>query len=108
VWNTSDDDLDVELGADLRRQVYLIFKESVNNISRHSRATEAVISLRTDGQDLVLAIRDNGRGFDLSHDGHGNGLKSIQARAAQLGANLNLYSVPGDGTSVSLRVSLPD
>jgi ligand-binding sensor domain-containing protein/signal transduction histidine kinase len=106
-WKVEEPGQDLELGGNLRRQIYLIFKESVNNVSRHSLATEAIIESGVVGDELMLRIRDNGCGFDLSNDGHGNGLKSICDRAARLGGTLQLYSEPGQGASVFLRVPLP-
>jgi signal transduction histidine kinase len=105
-WKAADSSSDTELGAHLRRHVYLIFKESINNISRHSGATEVSIELARTRNELVLKIRDNGRGFDTSVESMGNGVKSIRNRAAQLRAHLDLQSVPGDGTYLSLRVPL--
>src|SRR6185369_8001460 len=55
---------DVKLGADVRRQVFLIFKESVNNIVRHSGCTRAEVEVQIRGPWLVLTIADNGKGID--------------------------------------------
>jgi ligand-binding sensor domain-containing protein/signal transduction histidine kinase len=108
IWKTPETGQDFELSSNLRRQVYLIFKESVNNISRHSSATQAVVQLTTSSGELMLEISDNGRGFDLSRATYGNGLKSMQARATQLAGSFDLHSHEGGGTSVLLRVPLPE
>jgi ligand-binding sensor domain-containing protein len=106
VWKAAETNSDVELGAQLRRHVYLIFKETVNNISRHSAATQVTIELALTGSELVLAIQDNGTGFDPSAESSGNGLKSIRGRAAHLKAVLDWESSPGNGTRLSLRAPL--
>jgi ligand-binding sensor domain-containing protein len=99
---------DFELNAELRRQVYLIFKESINNIGRHSRATEAHIALRVVERQLTLEVTDNGCGIERSDHPNGNGLQSMKLRAARLGGELQVRSAEGQGTTVLLRAPLPE
>jgi signal transduction histidine kinase len=94
-----------KVGADLRREVFLIFKESINNIVRHSRCNKAEIELETDHRWLVLQVRDDGRGFDVSGTTEGNGLASMRQRATRLRGSLELSS-NGKGASLTLRVPL--
>jgi ligand-binding sensor domain-containing protein/two-component sensor histidine kinase len=94
-----------KVGADLRREVFLIFKESINNIVRHSRCNKAEIELETDHRWLVLQVRDDGRGFDVTGTPEGNGLASMRQRATRLRGSLELSS-NGKGASVTLRVPL--
>jgi ligand-binding sensor domain-containing protein/signal transduction histidine kinase len=90
---------DATLTADLRRQVYLIFKEAVNNILRHADATHVAIELRLEHRRLRLRITDNGRGFDPAAAADaGNGLGSMHRRAQALGGTLTITSQPGDTT----------
>ena len=100
------EDEDVGLGAEIRREVWLIFKESVNNVARHSGCTRAEITVRIAHQRLELTIADNGRGFspDLAAEGHG--LASIRQRAARIGAALEIESKPGGGTRVTVRAPI--
>ena len=109
---------DVKLSADMRREFFLIFKEGVNNLARHSGASEVEIALRLDRRWLTLEIRDNGRGFDASsfnncdkaaagpgeNDGHG--LLSMRERARRLGGELEIISAPGRGVAIGLRAPL--
>lgn len=102
------DEKDVRLGADLRREVYLIFKECVNNLAKHSDCTRAELDFRINGQWLVVSIDDNGSGFepaDVSTNGGmgGHGLASMQRRAQALGGSLKFEN---KGTRVTLRVPL--
>jgi signal transduction histidine kinase/ligand-binding sensor domain-containing protein len=99
---------DVALGANLRREVFLIFKESINNIIKHSGATAAQIEFQLDQNRLLLQVNDNGRGFDLNQNGEGHGLASMRARSEDIGAALELISGAGNGTTVTLRVPLRD
>jgi len=97
---------DVRLGADLRRQIFLIFKEAVNNIARHSGCSRAEIEFRADRDSISLTVRDDGRGFDRAQAGNGHGMLSMRARAKELSALLEIESAAGQGTTVSLRVPL--
>jgi ligand-binding sensor domain-containing protein/two-component sensor histidine kinase len=97
---------DMKLGADVRRQVFLIFKESVNNIVRHSACKQADIEFRVEHGWLTLKVSDDGKGFDSEEDSDGHGLVSMRDRAKALGGNLELISHNGNGTTVRLRVSV--
>jgi signal transduction histidine kinase len=105
-WRAEDAETDVELGPELRRQLYLIFKESVNNIARHSGASQATIGLRIEHGWLTFEATDNGVGFDLLRFADGHGLKSMKLRGAQLGGVFEIRSAPGGGTTVSLRLRM--
>jgi signal transduction histidine kinase/ligand-binding sensor domain-containing protein len=96
-----------KLSVNLRRQVYLVFKECINNVVHHSGSTEARVSLSGDANSLVLEVSDNGKGFDVSRDCLGHGLASMRERAASLGGNIKWTS--GErGTTVRMRVPLHD
>jgi ligand-binding sensor domain-containing protein/signal transduction histidine kinase len=100
------EDQNPPIGADIRRQVFLIFKESLHNTARHSGCTEVDLKLRLAEGWLDLSIADNGRGFDLPHAGRGHGLTSMRRRAGHLGGGLVVDSAPGRGTTVHLRAPL--
>ena len=90
----------------MRRQVYLIFKEGVNNVVRHSACDRAEVEFRLEGREGVLTITDNGRGFEPSRVEDGNGLVSMRRRAEGFGGRLEVESEPGRGTTVRLRLPL--
>jgi signal transduction histidine kinase/ligand-binding sensor domain-containing protein len=92
------------LSADVRRETLLIFKETVNNIARHARATRVTVESKVDRGELVLCVTDDGRGFDPTADSSGTGLASMKRRAERLGGNVTVRSTPGIGTVVELRV----
>src|SRR5215471_14366650 len=102
--------LELRLDADLRRQIYLIFKEAVNNAARHSRCTRAEIELDVAQDRLLLHVRDNGRGFDTNGEaamsGNGNGLASMRERARAIGGEIEIISRANQGTAVKLNLSL--
>jgi ligand-binding sensor domain-containing protein/signal transduction histidine kinase len=96
----------VALGVDLRRQVFLIFKECVSNAARHSGAAHVDIVFAMHGGRLRLSIADDGCGFDAAIPGSGHGLASMANRAAELGGTLEVASAPGAGTRARLDVPL--
>jgi signal transduction histidine kinase len=101
-----DHALDLKLGLDVRRNLYLVFKEAVNNAARHSDCARAEIELRVEGARLRLTISDDGRGFDPAARTEGNGLLSMRRRAADLGGELSLESSVGVGSRVRLTIPL--
>ena len=105
-FRSSVADHDLRIGANVRRQIYLIFKEGIHNIARHSGARSVEIDLDRDGDCLVLLIVDDGRGFDVAAESDGHGLRSMRQRAATLGATVDWQSTPGRGTTLRMRVRL--
>jgi signal transduction histidine kinase len=114
-FRASEPEHDIEIGANVRREVFLIFKEGVNNVVRHSGCTRAEIEFQIESDWLVLRVRDNGRGFDSevtvddsarvgSSARGGNGLPSMRKRAQEMGGQFQIESRRGEGTIVTLRV----
>ena len=97
-------DVYLRLGADVRRTVYLIFKEAVNNIVRHAECSRADIELQVEGAHLVLTVADDGLGFDRAEEGAGNGLLSIERRAVQACGRVEIVSSRSAGTKITLRL----
>ncbi|MBX7221468.1 MAG: hypothetical protein K1Y36_16075 [Blastocatellia bacterium] len=99
-----DTGLETRLNAETRKHFFLIFKECTNNVAKHSKATHFEATLRLDRTWLELLIKDNGQGFDLETERDGNGLMTMQKRAAAIGGTLAIESREGQGTTVRLRV----
>lgn len=89
-----------------RRNIYLIFKEAINNISKYSQANWAAVQLRIVGPNLVLSIEDNGIGFDLQTKTGGNGLTTMRRRAESFDGKLFMFASPGKGTRLELEVQI--
>jgi signal transduction histidine kinase len=106
-WVTAtgrEPDLDLESG--MRREVYLIFKEAIRNVARHSRATEAHISLGVADGHLCMEVSDNGRGIESCGEHPGNGVGNMKLRALRLKGELEVRSEDGQGTTLRLRAPL--
>ena len=97
-------DLDMKVGADVRRTVYLIFKEAVNNIARHSACQKARIDIHIEGTRLLLRIEDDGQGFDAVTVSEGNGLQSMRKRAKDSDGEVSISANQPHGTIVTLRL----
>jgi signal transduction histidine kinase len=97
---------DPRIGANTRRQVWLVFKEAVHNLARHSDASRADVELSVTHESLVLTVADDGRGFDPAAPTDGNGLASMRRRARDARGTLAIASAPDGGTRVTLTVQL--
>jgi ligand-binding sensor domain-containing protein/signal transduction histidine kinase len=94
----------LKLGVDVRRDLFLIFKEAVNNAVRHSGCSKVAIALAVTGHSLELEINDNGVGFDPKAESDGQGLTNMRERARKLGGELELTSKQSGGTRIRIRV----
>lgn len=99
---------DIGLSAEFRRNVYLLFKESIHNLVKYAQATEAEFRFDVTDHQLTLVVRDNGVGFDEdSVCRKGQGLKNMKSRARDIGGELTITSRKGSGTEICFRVPLP-
>jgi len=106
-FRTVPEQTDTPLHADLRRELFLIFKEAVNNVARHAQCDRVDIVVELKGSELLMSIRDNGRGFRAEPDSsQGHGLTSMRDRARRLGGDITVNSEPATGTTLALSVPL--
>jgi signal transduction histidine kinase len=105
------------LTAEIRHNVFLAFKEALNNVVKHARASEVRISLELKPGGFMLVVADNGRGFewdprkgqtvtaaDGSRSAAGNGLLNMQKRLEEIGGCCGWDTAPGEGTRAKLVV----
>ncbi|MGW8989831.1 sensor histidine kinase [Streptomyces zhihengii] len=83
--------------------LFRVAQESLTNVAKHAEATRAGVTLSYTGTEVLLDVRDDGRGF-AKEDGAGFGLTSIRQRIRGVGGHVEVQSAPGEGTSVSARV----
>jgi PAS domain S-box-containing protein len=95
-------DLPTEVGMELLR----VIGEALTNARHHSGAKSVAVALAVEGGDLVVEVSDNGQGFD-PEAAPGVGLSSMRERAVNVGGRLEIESEVEQGTSVRLRVAVP-
>ncbi|HEY4870665.1 MAG TPA: sensor histidine kinase [Candidatus Dormibacteraeota bacterium] len=89
----------------IKEALYRVGQEALNNIAKHAGARAVVITLEASAGELVLRVRDDGRGFDAGKSFPGHlGLRSMRERAASVGGVILISSAPGQGTEVTIRV----
>lgn len=98
------DNLPESLSDDTRTCIYRVVQEALVNVSRHSGAKSAVVTVRQDGNALVLSVEDDGSGFDAQKT-RGLGMLGMEERVKQLNGQFEIRSTPGKGTE--LRARLP-
>ncbi|KIC92020.1 tetratricopeptide repeat-containing sensor histidine kinase [Flavihumibacter sp. ZG627] len=103
----ADDEVErLKLLMDVRKNLYLIFKEAVNNMIKYSGADKALFSLSSSNNNLTMLIKDNGKGFAVENSRVGNGLKNMKKRADEIGGQLTIDSLPGKGTTIVLNLAV--
>jgi signal transduction histidine kinase len=94
------------IALEVRRNLFLFYKECLNNIMRHAGATSVQIRLRVTGEGMELFIADDGKGFEVKGDHPGLGLANLRRRATEMKARLQIESNPAGGTAISLQIRL--
>lgn len=98
---------DLSLTMDVRRNVFLIAKEAVNNLVKYSECTQASIEFGFAHNTLNMTVKDNGKGFDMEKiNTSRNGLKNMKRRAEQIQGSLKIISEIARGTDISFSVKI--
>jgi len=108
-WQEMPTDLPkLPLRADIRHNVFLAIKEALNNVLKHSGASEVWMRLKLVDSSVCVEVEDNGRGFrpDAAPT-TGNGLRNMQSRLAECGGHVELASTPGKSTRIRFVFPLP-
>lgn len=100
--------LDRPLPESLALPVYRMVQEALNNIVKHAQATEAMVELILENQQLHLTIEDNGIGFQSGVSPKGKGLSNIQTRVHYLGGQFDLESMAGHGATLNILIPLAE
>jgi signal transduction histidine kinase len=94
------------LDMKVEEALYGITQEALNNVIKHSNASNVTVHLIQSGQSLILKIMDDGIGFDTKQISGGMGLNTMRERAESLDAQLEITSTPGEGTQITVEVKL--
>ncbi len=97
--------VDLPISMEVRRNLYLIGKEAINNLVKYANATTATIRFERQGNNLTVLIEDNGRGFDPAAASTRTGQTSMRERAEAMLGRLEVAS--GDNQGTTLRLSVP-
>lgn len=96
----------LSLAMAMRKNMYLIYKEAVNNAVKYSGASKISASLKEEMGIFAMVVTDDGVGFDVTAKPTGNGLSNMQRRAEEVGAGITILSEKGKGTTVTLKIPL--
>ncbi|HEU5163966.1 MAG TPA: ATP-binding protein, partial [Chitinophagaceae bacterium] len=95
-----------KLSMEQRRDVYLIYKEALNNIHKHANANNVWIHVAQNQNHLYMQIKDDGKGFDTNLITHRNGLKNLRSRAEKWKGKIHIHSAEYKGTYIEIKIPL--
>ena len=96
-----------EMSLAAKEALYRIAQEALQNVAKHARAQSVELTLEQIGSEVILRIKDDGRGFDAHRSFPGHlGLHSMRERMAGLGGTLHIQSSPGKGTCIEARLPI--
>lgn len=96
----------ITLDSEKRKNIFLIFKEALNNAAKYSGCSKVAVSLSCNHQSIQLEIADDGAGFDKDQAKSGNGLRNMKYRAELLNGTFELNSEKGKGTRINLNLPI--
>ncbi len=105
-FHVDDSIFTFQLPPETRHNLYLICKESINNLIKYSQATRLKLEIKKTDTSLFISIKDNGIGFDLDNIKPGNGLVNLKKRAEGIHANLQILTSPGNGCEIQVLVNI--
>jgi signal transduction histidine kinase len=95
------------LPAETRRNIYLLFKEAINNAVKYSNATLLELNVEEENTVIKISLKDDGDGFDADVVKRGNGLDNMQQRAKDMQTDCMIESAKGKGTSITVVIKIP-
>ncbi len=101
--NASDN---IKLSMDVRYDIYLIYKEIVNNLVKYAKCTKVSVKIEVNKGFLWMEIKDDGMGFNPNQQTERNGIRNMKSRTENLGGHIDIISKIGQGTTISLKIPL--
>ncbi len=92
------------VSMEARRDLYLLYKEALNNALKHSRCRSIAMGIVADKRCVTLTVRDDGTGFDVAAARGGHGLRNMRRRVDNMRGKLTVESSPGRGTTIAARL----
>ncbi|MBS1596672.1 MAG: tetratricopeptide repeat protein [Bacteroidetes bacterium] len=105
-FKTEGNVTEAALDISRRKELYLIFKEAINNAAKYSGCKNIAINLGTNRNRIQLKISDDGKGFDKNLIKSGNGLHNMEQRAVAIGGSIEIFSTMGKGTELNLEIPI--
>jgi signal transduction histidine kinase len=105
-FDVSVEALRIKVDINARKQLYLLFKEAMNNAAKYAQCRSVTISIYKKDKQFILVISDDGQGFDLTSTPMGNGIRNMRSRAAAFNGTLDILTSPGKGTTIRLSATL--
>ncbi len=93
---------DSRLAMKQRKNLYLFFKEAINNAAKHSDAKKISVRIFKKEHRVHVIIKDDGKGFDTNQAFNGNGMGTLKKRSEELNGHFKIQSKPNEGTTVEL------
>ena len=103
VFELTSEIINLKIDMAVRRNLYLIYKEAINNAVKYAKCTTIRVNLSNANGKLLMTIADNGAGFEAIAEHQGNGLRNMQRRANESKGQLTIQSSPTAGTTLILR-----
>ncbi len=104
VINIAGDVEKTRIGMYRRRDIWLCFKEAVNNLAKYAKCTHAYIDIELVNKKLCILVKDNGVGFDPLLVRRGNGLSNMEKRVKKRGGSIEIDSKIGEGTCIKIII----
>jgi signal transduction histidine kinase len=102
--NVLDLPRDIQVSSQTRHNIAMAVKEAMHNVIKHAKAQEATLHVSLVGRQLIVSLKDDGRGFQPLDHSVGSGLKNMQRRLVDLGGNCSVQSKLGSGTIVEMSL----
>ena len=101
---------ELEVDPERSTALFRIFQEILTNVARHAQATRVEVLMQKSGPNVVLEVKDNGKGIKKSElaGAHSLGLLGMRERAFILGGEMDIRGVTGKGTTVRVKMPLPE
>lgn len=98
----------IQISAMTRKNIYLIFKEAINNIAKYSKASAVTVVMHLQENQLILKVMDNGIGFSPKLIARGNGLDNMKNRAEAIDGEFSVVTADGAGCQINLSVKIAE
>ncbi|MBK9488749.1 MAG: hypothetical protein IPO07_08095 [Haliscomenobacter sp.] len=99
------EELDTTIGAEARQNLWLVIKETLNNMAKHSGATQASLAFKVSKDQVIIEIQDNGKGFDPDQLRKGRGMRNMPKRMKNIGGSFEILT-QSKGTLVKLSAPI--